>query len=183
MQKRIWGLTASMLALTCLTVTGCASPTINKPLPNTAIHNTSESKFSSIQVTKLTKNQFRPNIPDGYKVPVSWDTAFGINMNPYDSSQYVIQEGYGGWINKKSFRVIIYIAKEKYYVGLPKPYIIAVSYNHRPVGGLSTLYPIKNVSFAHDSVIFYSNYGLNSSHLQTKIYTINIITGKITVND
>ncbi|MDP9727915.1 hypothetical protein [Alicyclobacillus tolerans] len=63
MQKRIWGLTASMLALTCLTVTGCG---INSGAANSlqykSIHSPQTIKTTS-QV-KITSNKTRKTYTD-----------------------------------------------------------------------------------------------------------------------
>ncbi|MDP9729927.1 hypothetical protein FY534_14240 (plasmid) [Alicyclobacillus sp. TC] len=60
MQKRIWGLTASMLALTCLTVTGCGTSIFsmsNQEQLNSknSIHQTPK-KFSTHISNKITQN-------------------------------------------------------------------------------------------------------------------------------
>ncbi|QRF24941.1 hypothetical protein FY534_14300 (plasmid) [Alicyclobacillus sp. TC] len=83
MQKRIWGLTASMLALTCLTVTGCGThPSFSdvKSIDNSL---TNHQQVKNIHYPKF-KYKFYHNQAYGFSIDFPDNNGWKIGAQPTD---------------------------------------------------------------------------------------------------
>lgn len=158
--------------------------TATNTTPTSTPTNTSQTNGASVEsVSRIVPSQTLPNLPDGYKVQISWFTAQGINMIPFVEKDFQIVDGWQGTLDNKTFKVLLYQDKTAQYTGEPRPYIMGVSYDGKAVGGLSVVYPPRWLKFSGENLIFSARYGVKHAHsVTTKYYALNLLTGKFDTN-
>lgn len=188
-----WMFRAGSVALVvsaAIMLSGCGSPSVTNAINNTQSASTQTAnvtvaknilKFAGVAL-RIAPNQTTPTLPNGFKVPIYWSTAMGINAFPFNSRKYLAVDGWKGTLQNQPFEIVLYRESSRPPYAFSKPYILGFSYAGKPVGGMSVMYPVRWLRFTGNDVVIAARYGTKEVGMQTKYYVINIKTGKVNSN-
>ncbi|MHB1685094.1 MAG: hypothetical protein ACYCYO_20170 [Bacilli bacterium] len=189
-----WGMfragSVALVASAAIMLSGCGSPSgtnANNSTPSASTQTANVAvvknipKFSGAAL-RIAPNQTTPTLPNGFKVPIYWSTALGINVIHFNSREYLAVDGWKGTLQNQPFEIVLYRESRRPPYASSKPYILGFSYAGEPVGGISVMYPVRWLRFTGNDVVIAARYGTKEVGMQTKYYVINIKTGKVNSN-
>ncbi|MHB1627445.1 MAG: hypothetical protein ACYCVB_03555 [Bacilli bacterium] len=180
----------ALVASAAIMLSGCGSPAGTNANNSTSSASTQTGTVAVVKsapmfagsAIRIAPDQTTPTLSNGFKVPIYWLTALGINEVPYYSGKYSAVDGWKGTLQNQPFEIVLYQESRRPPYASYKPYILGFSFAGKPVGGMSVMYPVRWLRFTGNDVVISARYGNKQVGMQTKYYVINIKTGKVNSN-
>ena len=182
---------SSILVLCGVLLAGCGI-TSNDQIASIANHFTHTSRGYIKQIVspfegnvdRISAKYADKVLPNGYKLPIYWSTALGINNIGYYEDEYKPVDAWRGHFHEIPFKLAVYRSIKPLYGNPPSiTYIVGGSINNSINIGMAFHSPIWWVAFTKHYVVFVSYYQMQGREQEPlRFYAIDFLKGTVTGN-